>query len=88
MKKNNKIIAEFMNFVFEKWKGKDRLGTDNTDIEYCYDEEGNVIDDLKFDSDWNWLMTVVEKIYQTNLYYDKYINFNSSMFTKMFIINV
>ena len=37
--------------------------------------------DLIFHSDWNWLMEVVEKIYQTDLYYDKYINFNSSMFT-------
>ena len=36
---------------------------------------------LKFHKDWNWLMEVVEKIYQTNLYYDKYIDFNSSMFS-------
>ena len=37
--------------------------------------------DLIFHSDWNWLMKVVEKIYQTDLYYDKYIDFNSSMFS-------
>lgn len=34
-----------------------------------------------YECDWNWLMEVVEKIYQTNLYYDKYIDSNSSMFT-------
>ena len=40
-----------------------------------------IIEFLSYDSDWNWLMPVVEKIYQTDLYYDKYINFNSSMFS-------
>ena len=67
MKENNKIIAEFIGFTFEKWKGKDRLGEDNTDIKYCYDQEGNVIDNLLFDSDWNLLMEVVEKIENTKI---------------------
>ena len=37
--------------------------------------------DLKFHSDWNWIMEVVEKIYSLNIYYDKYKPFNSSQFT-------
>lgn len=39
------------------------------------------IEDLKFHSDWNWLMQVVEKIESLDIYYDKYIDHNSSMFT-------
>ena len=34
---------------------------------------------LKFHKDWNWLMQVVDKIYEMNLYYDRYIDYNSSM---------
>ena len=30
---------------------------------------------------WNWLMEVVEKIHTLDLYYNKYIEFNSSMFS-------
>lgn len=37
------------------------------------------VEDLKFHSDWNWLMEVVGKIYEIDLYYDKYIDYNSSM---------
>ena len=36
---------------------------------------------LQYNTSFDWLMEVVEKIYQTNLYYDKYIDFNSSMFS-------
>ena len=41
--------------------------------DYC------MIEDLKFHSDWNWLIQVVDKIYEMDLYYDRYIDYNSSM---------
>jgi len=39
------------------------------------------IGNFHFHDDWNWLMEVVEKIYTIDLYYDKYIEFNSSIFS-------
>ena len=80
---NNKIIAEFMGVDY------------NTQIAIiCSDlyEQGyrstEIINNLEplipysfYHSDWNWLMEVVDKIYETDLYYDKYIDFNRSMFS-------
>jgi len=72
---NNKIIAEFMgNLTNENnivvWKNAPK-----------YINELTRLEDAKYHTDWNWLMEIVEKIYQTDLYYDKYIDFNSSMFS-------
>lgn len=65
---NNKLIAEFM----PNWDGRF----------YHMPSAGKYTAlQLKFHSDWNWLMPVVEKIYNTDLYYKKYIDYNSSMFT-------
>ena len=52
---NNKIIAEFM-----RWKifNDELLDHKNLFIQY-FDEP------LKFHSDWNWLMELVEKIFKT-----------------------
>ena len=61
---NNKIIAEFMGRVIPEDK-----------LEF-YDENPTT---HYYHSNWNWLMEVVEKIYTLDLYYDKYIDFNSSL---------
>ena len=61
MEENNKIIAEFMGFNFEK-----NLGYyDNNMLlsQIIYDQQnGNCFDELLFDKSWDWLMSVVEKI--------------------------
>jgi hypothetical protein len=72
MEENNKIIAEFMGA---------KLTKDLQIVYPIYEGDSSYVKNLKYHSDWNWLMEVVEKIYQTNLYYDKYIDYNSSMFT-------
>ena len=51
MEINNKIIAEFMKYI-KHTQTKAYLTKDG----YFHDK------DLKFHSDWNWLMEVVEKI--------------------------
>ena len=71
---NNKIIAEFMGYIDNGCSEEGFLINPITN----FDEE---INDLRYHLDWNWLMEVVEKIYQTELYYNKYIDFNASMFT-------
>lgn len=48
---NNKIIAEFMEYI-KHTQTKAYLTTDG----YFHEK------DLKFNSDWNWLMEVVQKI--------------------------
>lgn len=84
MEENNKIIAEFMGWKehskhkYPYVENKDRFRK----LPPWYAEingEGH-LHHFNYNADWNWLMPVVEKIYQTNLYYDKYIDFNSSMF--------
>ena len=57
-RKNNKLIAEFMGM---------KLGDDHTNDNMYYDDAENLhpptpINELKFNSSWDWLMPVVEKI--------------------------
>ena len=61
MEENNKIIAEFMGFTFEK-----NLGYYDNDMllsQIIYDQQnGNCFNELLFDKSWDWLIVVVEKI--------------------------
>ena len=61
MENNNKLIAEFM--------GINHLDDDKyiknlkeMRLEGLYFEQGYMTSELKFDTDWNWLMKVVDKI--------------------------
>jgi hypothetical protein len=55
MTENNKLIAEFMQPSFNGF------GT--------YDFDGQLLTtkELKFHSDWNWLMPVIDKCYQEHM---------------------
>jgi len=50
---NNKLIAEFMGLPFIVFEGE---------TNYIRDLQHVSEDQLDYDSDWNWLMEVVEKI--------------------------
>ena len=55
MENNNKLIAEFMGFQYTNigWY----------DAEESLNLKGdNTFDELKFDTNWNWLMSVIRKI--------------------------
>lgn len=55
---NNKLIAEFM--------GKKHIMTEDEFLSMEHKPHyPTVIEDLKYDSDWNWLMEVVERINNT-----------------------
>ena len=54
MRDNNKLIADFMGKEWHKEFFKDVFIISPSNITY------------KFDTDWNWLMPVVEKIETTN----------------------
>ena len=62
---NNKLIAEFMGM---------KLGEDHTNDNMYYDDAENLhpptpINELKFNSSWDWLMPVIEKIGHHTLSY-------------------
>ena len=59
---NNKLMAEFMGFQSTS------LGWFDNEEHLINVEEDNTFDDLKFHKDWNWLMSVVEKIENYNEY--------------------
>ena len=56
---NNKIIAEFMGAKLTK----------DLKIMYpVYEGDSSYVKNLKYHSDWNWLMSVVEKIHSMQSY--------------------
>ena len=61
MEENNKIIAEFMGFTFEK-----NIGYYDNEMlleQIVYEQQnGNCFNELLFDKSWDWLIAVVEKI--------------------------
>ncbi len=59
---NNKLIAEFLGFQ------STNLGWFDNEEHLINVEKDNTFDDLKFHSDWNWLMEVVDKIENYNKY--------------------
>jgi hypothetical protein len=54
--KNNKLIAEFLGFQ------QTNIGWYDAEEVLLRTEIDNTFDNLKFHTDWNWLMQVVEKI--------------------------
>jgi hypothetical protein len=76
---NNKLIAEFFG---GKYKNQTNIPLNDNQIwlpKFGVCDLGNNGKVLKFHNDWNWLIQVVDKIYEMDLYYDKYIDYNSSM---------
>ena len=70
---NNILIAEFLGWEIKSY---------STPIKDIVTPYGQITENnLKFHNDWNWLMEAVEKIYNLDIYYDKYIEYNSSMFS-------
>jgi hypothetical protein len=53
---DNKLLAEFMGFQ------QTNIGWYDAEEVLLRAERDNTFDNLKFHSDWNWLMEVVEKI--------------------------
>jgi hypothetical protein len=60
METNNKLLAEFMGFQ------QTNIGWYDAEEVLLRAERDNTFDNLKFDTDWNWLMQVVEKIESLN----------------------
>ena len=61
IQENNRLIAQFMGFTIEK-----NLGYYDNEMlmgQNVYDQQnGNCFDELLFNTSWDWLMPVVEKI--------------------------
>tara|TARA_R100000773_G_scaffold17822_1_gene16179 strand:- start:8712 stop:9062 length:351 start_codon:yes stop_codon:yes gene_type:complete len=71
MEKNNKLIAEFMNYpkCSDYWNDGRFLEEDYKDYYYvrgqydaCYNSSNFHVNDMKFGLSWDWLIPVIEKI--------------------------
>ena len=63
---NNILIAEFMGASVEVWEAHKRLDDDVTeDAWYAYfDGNGVAVEELDYNTSWDWLMPVVQKCYK------------------------
>jgi len=68
---NNKLMAEFMGFQSTS------LGWFDNEEHLINVEKDNTFDDLKFHSDWNWLMEVVGKIQLLDIVHDNTRNYDN-----------
>lgn len=78
---NNKLIADFMGAKPNRGGEYELYGIIEGIEDGEHEQHFFFGSEMKFSTDWNWLMPVVEKIFNTDLYYKKYIDYNSSMFT-------
>ena len=63
MEENNKLIAEFMGYIYED----DRFFMEDSNGELVAKSQyENLHHELKYDSSWDWLMPVVDKIESLN----------------------
>lgn len=62
MTDKNKLIAEFM--------GYSQPHPDYPNSTYWYREDGSILTILLYDTSWNWLMPVIEKILDISLNLD------------------
>ena len=60
MTENNKLIAEFMGFNFNRFKD-DGIIEPQEEV-FFTDYKTFTLEELRFNKDWNWLMEVVERI--------------------------
>ena len=59
---NNKLIAEFMGFIADKSFEVKLVDGINTSYYYYKDDVMCLPETMRYNSSWNWLMEVVEKI--------------------------
>ncbi len=68
---NNKLIAQFMGVPSFRFGTITKYQTNNPSKEaYSYPENLDFENDLKYNSSWDWLMPVVEKIRKTTINID------------------
>lgn len=84
-KENNKLLAEFLGWKTDKVEA---IAPKSLEVIIPFETVKDSFTtsvfkhkDLKFHNDWNWLMLVVEKIFNCDMYHDMYIDYDSSMFT-------
>ena len=78
----NISIAYFLEFQ------KTNLGWFDSEGILADHETDNTFDVLKFDTDWNWLMKVIERIEQTNIQGKTIVSINTSIKSKEFYCTI
>lgn len=67
IEEGNKLIAEFMGFDFAKSTKEEDYCADSFTREWRTREVPLTVDDLEYNTSWDWLMSVVEKINTTRI---------------------